>query len=434
MRKVLVSISLIHASSRDVLSGIFQHLESGTDWNLKVYQNEENPLTAERLSRAEAEGAHGLIVTELNDPALLAALYASQLPIVAAGLRPSALEGRRAPTYFVHGNSSSGALGADYLNRLGNFRSFAFLPAGDGIIWSRVRERAFHDRISSFGKTPLSYVAKHPIGSDDELNDLAHWLTELPKPAAVMAACDWRAAQALTACENAGLEVPGQLAFIGVDNDEFVCLHSTPPLSSIIAGHKELGLAAAQTLDRLMSGRRIPRASGNTIPVDIDLKIVERNSSRIIPPMTVLVERAKQFIRNNACRGIGVGDVVTNARVSRRLLELRFRAAEGETIRSAIERVRLDRLRHLLRSTTRPLEDLAAECGFSGANALAHLFRKRMGMSMREFRVLGAEAGEQRNRKPTQRRKGQGPERPQHGQTKKRPAGKPRQRTRRPHG
>ena len=72
--------------------------------------------------------------------------------------------------------------------------------------------------------------------------------------------------------------------------------------------------------------------------------------------------------------------------MSRRLVEVRYRAATGETIREAIESVRMDKLKRLLVSTRRPIAVLAAECGFRNSNSLSHRFKNLVGLSIREWR------------------------------------------------
>jgi len=178
--------------------------------------------------------------------------------------------------------------------------------------------------------------------------------------------------------------VPDAVALLGVDNDEFLCDHASTPLSSVLPGHVEMGCRAAEELERIVSGN----ADGQQKSISIHPKsVIERDSTHVRAPSAILVDRAKRFIHDNALQGIDVGDVVRHLRVSRRLAEIRYRQATGETIREAIESVRMDRLKRLLLSTRRPVAVLAAQCGFRDANALSHRFRNRFGVSMREFRA-----------------------------------------------
>ena len=85
---------------------------------------------------------------------------------------------------------------------------------------------------------------------------LPDWLAALPKPAAVMAALDERAIEILSACGEARIQVPRQVAVIGVDNDELLCDFSDPPLSSVLPDHVREGALAAAELNRMLRSRK----------------------------------------------------------------------------------------------------------------------------------------------------------------------------------
>ena len=86
--------------------------------------------------------------------------------------------------------------------------------------------------------------------------------------------------------------------------------------------------------------------------------------------------------------GIGVSDVVTHLKVSRRLADLRFRELQHTSIGGEITRIRLAEVQRLLRATREPIDSIAAKCGYTNPNYLKNLFRKRFSMSMREFRKM----------------------------------------------
>jgi len=48
--------------------------------------------------------------------------------------------------------------------------------------------------------------------------------------------------------------VPDEVAVIGVDNDEFLCNLTDPPLTSVAPDTRRTGYEAAALLDRLMAG------------------------------------------------------------------------------------------------------------------------------------------------------------------------------------
>ena len=385
-KKVIMSITLRFASSRDVLLGVFRHIETLSGWSISLMQEEVNPLTVENVRSAENDHILGIFVTEPGSEELMMALHEMKLPVVSIGVRNAHLESRRYPTVFVHNdNAAIGDMGARHFFRLRRFNSYGFVMAGIGDDWAKARCDAFCSRIAA--SAPGSMVAVFPPtatpGSQDDTEALADWIAALPKSTAIMAACDWRAVQVLSACERAHVRVPDAAAVLGVDNDEFLCEHASPPLSSILPGHVEMGRLAAQALEGMVGHGGGKRHAAITVPPS---RIVERESTRMRTPSAALVDKARRFIHENATKGIGVKDVVAHLRVSRRLAEIRWRAATGETIRTSIEAVRMAKLKRLLVSTRRPLSTIAAECGYKDPDALAHIFRKRFGTTMSGWR------------------------------------------------
>ena len=72
------------------------------------------------------------------------------------------------------------------------------------------------------------------------------------------------------------------------------------------------------------------------------LEVIERDTTKIIPPAGFIVREALAFIRSNANKGISVDDVVKHIGVSRWLLYLRFRQMHGKSIHGTILDTRLE--------------------------------------------------------------------------------------------
>ena len=84
--------------------------------------------------------------------------------------------------------------------------------------------------------------------------------------------------------------------------------------------------------------------------------------------------------------GSPAADVVAALAVSRSLLDLRFREFRGETVSKAIANRRLAEVKRLLAETGLSIRAITAKCGFSNPNHLKNLFRRRYGLSMRDWR------------------------------------------------
>ena len=165
------------------------------------------------------------------------------------------------------------------------------------------------------------------------------WLDSLEKPVGLMVCYDVRARHVLMACRSLGILVPEEVAVIGVDNDEFLCELTSPPLSSVEQGLRAMGREAAALLDRLMAGEK-PRQLKFVVDPE---GIVSRQSSDAMMIQDSDVAQALRFIRQHAGEGIQVSDVVRTVAVSRSTLETRFKAFTGRTIHAEIVRAQVER-------------------------------------------------------------------------------------------
>jgi LacI family transcriptional regulator len=156
----------------------------------------------------------------------------------------------------------------------------------------------------------------------------------------------------------------------------------TPPLSSVIPDTHRTGYEAARLLDRMMQGEPIREAAILISPRGI----AERQSTDVYAIEDEELVTALRFIREHACDGITVSDVLRVVPMSRRILEHRFQKFVRRTPHAEIIRIRMDRVARLLRETELPLIEIAARSGFAAAEYLSVAFKKYTGQSPRAYR------------------------------------------------
>ena len=378
MKKILFLTDTMHYSGRDLQRGFFDYLdETGIDWDLRIVQGRDAALASVAIRQVEDGEIDGIILSEELAPDDMDLLANAEMPLVVVGLRHARIESRRTAVAFVRNdNRRIGALAAEHLASLGRFNSYVYIPASDA------RDRYWSDeRLDGF----RAALRKRGLDADCPPEDavLVDWLSAQPKPTGVFVACDELATEVLHACTDAGLNIPNAISLLGVDNDDIICNQCRPRLTSIHPGHRGMGYAAARELHRLLTApfrHEPPRIV--TIP---PREVVARDSTRALPPAARLVRTIREFIRQNACRRISVADIVRHMRVSRRLAELRFREIEGESLRTAIETQRLAEARRLLSGGRRTVAAVASRCGFASANRLSRAFKRRYGLSIRDW-------------------------------------------------
>jgi LacI family transcriptional regulator len=266
-------------------------------------------------------------------------------------------------------------------------RCHVFVPMPKARRWTARRGRTFIAKIRAAGREAFVYEPKTEWGWSEERDALAKWLAALPRPMAVFAGNDMLAKFTLDACRDAGLEVPGDVAILGVNDDETLCLSTRPTLSSIRVDSEGGGRMAAELLGSLMNrGAARPR---KTVPHlhYRTLGVARRGSTRPVKPgIDPGMAAGLDFIASHyGDPFLGVRDVAAAMGLGRRQAERIFRAT-GKSIRERVEEARLERACVLLRTTAMPLRAIAEECGFSSRPYLSLVFKKRFGKTPGEWR------------------------------------------------
>ena len=172
---------------------------------------------------------------------------------------------------------------------------------------------------------------------------------------------------------------------IRIRDDPILCENTEPKLSSIQPNFIEEGRLAAELLEQMMSGGKI--SSGKRLSKVGIRAIVHRESTVAQSESGKLVQKVLAYIGREATRGIGVEEVARRFKVSRSLLELRFRELQNESVYEAMLRIRLEEVKRLLRQTNDPISEITSACGWENPIPPKALFKRRFGISMREYRA-----------------------------------------------
>lgn len=368
---ILVALNLSGSTGRRVLAGILNERELSRAANIRI-MHDPHDLLKTPLDDGSVDGIIAYV-----DAEMAARLESSKVPLVALDFVPSVLYRRKDNiSVIVEDNEGIGQLGAKHLMSLGKLASIGFVPDMRNRGWSRIREHAFARCTRDAGKKTRIYQAdKEPLGK---------WLKDLPKPAAVMAAFDFRAKEVLDACTENAIKVPEQIAVLGVDNDRLLCENASTPLSSIDYDQEAFGSLAIRTIVKMVRSRK--PWGRRKLMIEMNERVVERSSTKPTALSAHLAGRALDFIDRHYGEDISGDDVAKSLGVSRRLVELRLSEAGQPTLRMAIEARRMKELERLLRKTKMSISKATTLAGFTNVQRAKYVFKSRYGMSMREWR------------------------------------------------
>lgn len=375
-KSVALLIETSNAYARGLLSGIVAYMHEHETWSIYLPEQERGASPPDWLQNWPGDG----LIVRIENDTIAAAVRTLKIPVVDVSAA------RHIPhiPWAETNDEAIAKLALEHLLERG-FRSLAFCGEPD-FNWSNWRQEAFERLVRETGLECQVFQA-HSRRSPGfsfaaERRRLASWIQSLPRPVGVFACYDIKAQQVLDICREQSVKVPEELAILGVDNDELLCNLCTPPLTSVMPAAKRTGREAARLLDMLMNGEEVQEQSIRVDP----LGIATRRSTDALAVDDEEIAAAVRFIRDHACDGINVHDVLKEVPLSRRVLETRFRDLVGRTPHQEITRRRIDRIRQLLRETDLTLGQIALRTGFQSEEYMSVAFRRATNIPPGQYR------------------------------------------------
>ncbi len=383
-KHVVVALRMAGIAGQDKLNGIFEYLSEGPRWNLAIYRT-LHEFTAETVRKEIARGATGFIVGLPGADEAFREISKCHLPTVLMNIESSIFASCPGIQTVKSDAEAVGRTAANTLLRQGIYKSYGYIGYPTDDDWSRERGRSFRDTLEKAGFMTRMFDVTHFQDKTESKTALRRWLTSLPKPCGLLAACDDRAYEVIDICREAEIKIPADIGILGVNNDPILCENADPTISSIQPDFKREGRMAAMLLDRAMSQRKTSPHTGGVTLIGVR-QVVLRGSTVQMSNTGKMIQKAIAFIERNATRKISVSDVARHLKVSRSLLDLRFKELQRETVHDSIIRSRLEEVKRRLRSSTDTIDKITSDCGWDSPNTLKALFKKATGMSMRGWR------------------------------------------------
>ena len=370
--------------------------------NVSVVLGWYDPRVFLGIGRYARQGGWHLVLRTIFDGVLPRDWRGDGL-LVSAGDREDLLsfcrhQARKYPTVRIGANTggidapsveeddvAAGQLAAEHFLSHG-YRHFAWYTTRRGEVADR-RLDGYRGVIEQAGHTVtvLDWPASSGRRKDTWANCrnwLARHLAALPKPLALFALDDQLAADAIEVCGEIPLNVPDDVAVMGVGNIESACEYSRVPISSVAFDADRTGYEAAAMLDRLMAGQAAPKQ-----PIVLPPEgIVERESTDAYAAEHPALARAIEFIARNCHRPINVADVVEAAGISRRMLNYLFAHQLRRSPGRHLLHLRIERAKEMLRETDQRAGRIAEVCGFQPVRNFNRCFRRETGTAPLAYR------------------------------------------------
>jgi LacI family transcriptional regulator, galactose operon repressor len=366
VRRIALIVDASSGSHRQMVDGVARFRVGSRQWDVQFQQS----LRSYASILPALEHVDGVLTSILIDDFHL--LGQLRCPVVTMGQEvpgfPAVL-----PDEF-----RLGALAGEHFQESG-LQHVAYCGM-DKVPFSNVRKEGFVAWARQHGMEVPCYGRPLYLGMEyhpHEMDVFASWLKSVPLPAGVFVVTTAMAQIFIHLSQLTGFRVPDQLAVLGVDEDDVISELSRPRLSMVDAADDVMGFQAAELLESLMNGAPVPASPVLVPPRRV---IPHESTDRIYTDSAVLAD-AIRYIRQNACQGIAVLDVVKQVPIGRRGLEKQFRKQLQTTIRDEIIRVRLRSAKRLLEYTELPIETIAEQCGFSSPAKFSTVFRQHEGCS-----------------------------------------------------
>ena len=378
MAKILLLTDFSSGYSRNLLKGIVRYSKEVGNWSFqrmplyyRMLYGENGVVEWAKKWQADA------IIAQLSD-VNIELLNDLNIPIIVQNYR----DRNKAVSNLTGDYFNTGVMAAKFfLNR--GYRNFAFYGF-KGAIWSRERADGYSHEIE---KQEYKLAILENDNKDREEwsynhTVLGNWLQSLPKPVALFACDDHFALQISETCNVYNINVPDDIAILGVDNDDLLCNISDPPLSSIVLDVENGGYNAGKLLHQL-----ITKEITEPFNIVVNPLIIERRkSTEKYAVSDKNIRTILNYIEKNYANHLSVEELVKQVPLSRRVLEKKFKEETGESLYQYIQNYRIDQFTRLLITTDYSLFEAALQSGFENYKNVSRVFRKYKLLSPAEYR------------------------------------------------
>ncbi|MFD2256327.1 substrate-binding domain-containing protein [Luteolibacter algae] len=242
------------------------------------------------------------------------------------------------------------------------------------------------ERWKGFRETLYSLASKRIVRKfedDPALPDACgEWLEAMPKPIGIFCYNDLGSLKIASVCRSLGLDIPNDVAIVGVDNAELICQLGLPPFSSVDPQYERLAALALHTVFSCIENGKF---SGEAPPIPVP-RLVSRESTGNSSVPDELVRRAQSLLKERK-----PGPRAQPAEIAKKLglglraLDARFKTHLGRSIHEEAFNGQLYEVKRLLRTTDLTLEEIS-ERFHADLSSMRRRFLRAEGIQPGEYR------------------------------------------------
>jgi len=383
---VMMDLEKPYKRHLDVYAGIRKYAKQHSDWKLVVDEWADHSLPARRGAPVPYDGIVGRITK-------LGADRARRLNVPAVNVWFSS-PAKGLPGVFPD-SVASGKLLAEHLLSRGFRYLTALFQADDMATPIAATAMEAFAREAGFDGWLGTVAIDRPTTHGEwqrALRTIERWMASWKLPLGLLVFDPAWARVIIELAHDRGWHVPQQIAIVCSHNDELHCEHPEPGLTAVEPPEERCGYEAARMLDGLIDARRqghSPFANPQTVFLP-PIGIIARHSTDFFAVDHPLVRQALRYIAAHLHKPLETARVARELGVARRTLDAWFQQSLGVTVTTEIGRLRIERVKRELTAGSDPIQVIARRTGFASTRTLNDQFRKRVGMSPREFREQGA--------------------------------------------
>lgn len=326
------------------------------------------------------------IICHLRDKKLLDFIKQYNIPAILLGFSQHNAEEYIIPSCSTN-NEAIAQIAADYFYEQNRFASYVYVDAftsPDWDWWTKIRRESFQRTLQEHGFNDSVYhLNLLDLPPQDDAKRFLNNIKDIPRPIAIFACNDRVAREIVTFCDIGSLHVPDDIAVLGVDDEVCICENAPTSISSIKIEHHRLGRIAINLMHEMIESGNYNVNRRILCP---PVRVVERNSTSRQEPKDHHVARALNYIRTAHIDLLNVENIVIASGSSRSYLQKHFKNETGRTILGAIHNRLLEDVKRMLEGTNKPISEIAAITGLVSFSSLCTLFKRKYGISMKEYR------------------------------------------------